>query len=178
MKKYLSVLFVLIIFMATQGCSSSDAPSPNALIKGKWIETKTTSTGKVTKGLPLQLQILFPGGVLPSSVLDTIKIIRTLNFLNDKEVEITTSATTQATTKSNWKFTNGTSSIEFSNINLGSDLLGSINTLNADIKKLTATELSIASNLKLTNVEFNASALGLGILRLDVDLNTMIDMKK
>jgi hypothetical protein len=179
MKKYISVLFIFAIFIATQACSSSDpAPSSADLIRGKWTETKTTSTGRVTRGLPLQLQLFFPNGVLPPSVLDTVKIIRTLNFLNDKEVEITTTANTQATTKSNWRFTNGTSNIEFTNINLGSDLLGNLTTLNGEVQKLTATELTLSSNLKLTNVEVNGAAFGVGILRLDIDLNSVIEMKK
>jgi hypothetical protein len=179
MKKYLSLLLIATTVWLTQSCGSSDStPSPNDLIKGKWIETKTSSTGRVTRGLPLSLQILFPGGVLPAQVLDTVKIIRELNFLNATEVDITTTAATNAITKANWKFTNGTSKIEFTNVSLGSGILGSVNAINADVKELTAQKLSLAANLKLTNVEIDARALNAGLLRLDIDLSTVIDMKK
>jgi hypothetical protein len=180
MKKQIFVVSLVILLAILQACGDSSSPAPATpatLIKGKWVEFKTTSSGRVTKGLPFAAMLLFPNGQLPASFFDTLKIVREMNFTTDKDVVVLT-GTTQPATSANWKFTNGTSSLEFSNLKFPNPLLNSLTTLNADIKKLTATEFTIASTIKLTNVEFDATSFQLGKLKLDVELVSTIEMKK
>lgn len=177
----LSIIIIATMTITLQSCSSSSpAPSPNDFIKGNWKEVKTTTTGKITKGLPLAASFFLPNGVIPAGVLDTIKIVREMTFINDKDVDILPSAN-QPVVKSNWKFTNGTSGIEFSNFKFNNPLLSSVTTLNATITKLTATEFVFSSVTKLTNVDFDASAFGIpsvGNLKIDLEITSTIEMKK
>ncbi len=185
MKKQLLFLLTIIVIATItttlQSCSSSSpAPSSNDFIKGNWKEVKTTTTGKITKGLPLAASFFLPNGVIPSGILDTIKIVREMTFINDKDVDILVAAN-QPVVKSNWKFTNGTSGIEFSNFKFNNPLLSNITTLNATITKLTATEFVFSSLTKLTNVEFDASGFGvpgIGRLKVDMEITSIIELKK
>lgn len=184
-KQFLFLLTIVIIATITttlQSCSSSSpAPSSNDFIKGNWKEVKTTTTGKITKGLPLAASFLLQNGVIPAGTpLDTIKIVREMTFLNDKDVDILVAAN-QPVVKSNWKFTNGTSGMEFSNFKFNNPLLASVTTLNAKITKLTATEFVFSSVTKLTDTEFDASGFGvpgIGRLKVDLEVTSIIEMKK
>jgi hypothetical protein len=181
MKKQLLFLLTILIIATLQSCSSSSpTPSSNDFIKGNWKEVKTTTTGKITKGLPLAASFLLPNGVIPAGVLDTIKIIREMTFINDKDVDILVAAN-QPVVKSNWKFTNGTSGMEFSNFKFNNPLLSSVTTLNATITKLTATEFVFSTVTKLTDAEFDASGFGvpgIGRLKVDLEVTSIIEMKK
>ena len=130
--------------------------------------------------MPLAASFFLPNGVIPAGILDTIKIVREMTFINDKDVDILVTAN-QPVVKSNWKFTNGTSGIEFSNFKFNNPLLSSVTTLNATITKLTATEFVFSSVTKLTNVEFDASGFGIpsvGKLKVDLEITSTIEMKK
>jgi hypothetical protein len=185
MKKQILTLLVMLVFVALQACGDSatkPTATPNELIKGNWKETNTKITGKIVKGLPNSLiaQLAFPNGEIPASFLDTIKVVKELNFLNDTDVTVLPAAAGQTATKSSWKFINGTSGIEFYGLQLGAGFLGSTTTLSTSIVTLTTTNLTLNSSspLKLTGIDVDASNFGLGKLKLDIELIIKIDMKK
>jgi hypothetical protein len=183
MKKNQILAFCLLALVCiTQACSSSSepAPSPFSKIKGKWTETKTKTVIEVTKGLPPLLTIILGGSTF---TVDTIRPIRVLNFLTEKDVEVTLRQGTQEQVfKTTWKFVDNNQSIEFASLGTGAGAgvggvtLGNGATVTKIVNPNYTTELSLTTSQTLQNQSFQVP--NFGNITVDAKVGLTIDLKK
>jgi hypothetical protein len=181
-KNQISFFCLLALACIAQACSSSSepAPSPFSKIKGKWTETKTKTVVEVTKGLPPLLSVLLGGSTF---TVDTIRPIRVLNFLTEKDVEVTLRQGTQdQVVKTTWKFVDNNQSIEFANLGTGTTVGGVATGIGAGttVTKIAnpnyTTSLTLTTAQTIQNQDFQVP--NFGNITIDAKLGSTIDLKK
>jgi hypothetical protein len=178
-KTALLPIFYAFLLLVLQACSSSaDSPTPLSRLKGRWNETKTKTTITVTRGLPTLLAIALGGSTFS---LDTIRPIKALNFISDKEVEVTLRQGTQEQiTKANWKFIDNNQSIEFSGLSNTTPVAGTATIPSTFTAKILtpnySTDLQLEASFTFNNFNFQAPTVG--NLNLDATVKLTIDLKK
>jgi hypothetical protein len=178
-KNQILTLCLFALVCLAQACSSSEpAPSPFSKIKGKWTETKTKTVIEVTKGLPPLLSILLGGSTF---TVDTIRPIRVLNFLTEKDVEVTLRQGTQEqVVKTTWKFVDNNQSIEFASLGTGTTIGGVAAGNGATVTKIAnpnyTTDLTLTNAQTLQNQSFQVP--NFGNITIDAKLSLTIDLKK
>lgn len=180
MKKNQILVFCLLALLCiAQACGSSEpAPSPFSKIKGKWTETKTKTVIEVTRGLPPLLSIVLGGSTF---TVDTIRPIRVLNFLTEKDVEVTIRQGTQdQIVKTTWKFVDNNQSIEFASLGTGAGVGGVAIGSGATVTKIAnpnyTTVLTLTTSQTLQNQSFQVP--NFGSINIDAKLALTIDLKK